>query len=237
MSTIVVHGITLAGTRVAEFVLAHGADPATELATMGWQSVGVQEAYATAEHTVVALTVVADLGADAGHATWQPVAVAEQLPDGVEPVVRQRLGAYAMVAREGRILGTQLAAGVRGAGGTWTLPGGGIDPGEDPATAVRRETWEETGQHLGEIHLVDLLTSRWVGQAPDGTWEDYQVVRLIYVGTVPEPDPLVVHDVGGTTAAAAWLSVADLDEVPRAPLLTGDRWRTWLAIAEGRRRH
>jgi 8-oxo-dGTP diphosphatase len=27
----------------------------------------------------------------------------------------------------------------------WSLPGGGIDPGEEPADAVVREIWEETG--------------------------------------------------------------------------------------------
>jgi 8-oxo-dGTP diphosphatase len=27
----------------------------------------------------------------------------------------------------------------------WVLPGGGIDPGEDPETAALRELWEETG--------------------------------------------------------------------------------------------
>ena len=27
----------------------------------------------------------------------------------------------------------------------WVLPGGGIDPGEDPETAALREVWEETG--------------------------------------------------------------------------------------------
>ena len=27
----------------------------------------------------------------------------------------------------------------------WTLPGGGINPGEDPSSAAVRELWEETG--------------------------------------------------------------------------------------------
>src|SRR5512146_2810265 len=29
--------------------------------------------------------------------------------------------------------------------GLWWLPGGAVDPGEEPANAACRETWEETG--------------------------------------------------------------------------------------------
>lgn len=32
--------------------------------------------------------------------------------------------------------------------GTWSLIGGAVEPGEDPADAVRREVYEETGAHI-----------------------------------------------------------------------------------------
>jgi len=41
----------------------------------------------------------------------------------------------------------------------WGMPGGDIDPGEDPADAVRRELWEETGFRAGEVEL--LLVENW----------------------------------------------------------------------------
>lgn len=37
------------------------------------------------------------------------------------------------------------------AGGWWQMPQGGIDPGEDPGAAARRELAEETGMHSVEI--------------------------------------------------------------------------------------
>lgn len=156
-------------------------------------------------------------------------APSEVVPEGVTVTRRQRLAAYAVVVREGRILLTQLSDRVAGGGrGAWTLPGGGVEEGEDPAIGLRREVWEETGQHLGEVTLVDLLASHWTGSAPSGQWEDYQVVRLVYRATIPAPSEIVVHDVGGTTAAARWVPVRQLDGLRRGALLLGDPFTTWL---------
>jgi 8-oxo-dGTP diphosphatase len=61
-----------------------------------------------------------------------------------EPVRRQRLAAYAMVVADGAILLTQLSHRT-GLPGGWTLPGGGVDHGEDPKDTVVRETFERPG--------------------------------------------------------------------------------------------
>lgn len=42
----------------------------------------------------------------------------------------------------------------------WCLPGGQIDPGEDPLTAAHRELWEETGLKVEELSWF------WQGHAP-----------------------------------------------------------------------
>ena len=47
---------------------------------------------------------------------------------------------------------------------TWCLPGGGIDPGEEPLRAAQREFYEEVGiaPPLGELELVGHLGTHWL---------------------------------------------------------------------------
>jgi ADP-ribose pyrophosphatase YjhB (NUDIX family) len=92
----------------------------------------------------------------------------------------------------------------------WGLPGGGLEAGEAPERAVVREVWEESGQVIEAPALVLVRTSHWVGRAPGGRLEDFHAVRVIYRAECPEPTGPVVHDVGGTTADAAWVLPADL---------------------------
>ena len=67
------------------------------------------------------------------------------MPTGEPPARRrQRIGAYAVILREGRILLTRLSHG-EVADERWTLPGGGVEFGEDPREAAVREVYEETG--------------------------------------------------------------------------------------------
>jgi ADP-ribose pyrophosphatase YjhB (NUDIX family) len=137
-----------------------------------------------------------------------PAPVTDRIP-GAPPRV-QRPAAYAVVVQDGEIL-LSRAAGI----GVWTLPGGGIDHGEHPHDAVRREVFEETGLHLTRSRLVDVDSRHFTGRGPDRITEDFHGVRILYVGEVTgRPDPQV-QEVGGSTDAAAWVPVAQLS-----------RWRT-----------
>ena len=57
---------------------------------------------------------------------------------------RQRPGAYAVLFRGREVLLTHQAEPTP----EFQLPGGGIDPGEAPLTALHREVWEETGWRI-----------------------------------------------------------------------------------------
>lgn len=133
----------------------------------------------------------------------------------------RRLAAYAVVLRDDRILLSRLAPRVSESE-VWTLPGGGVEHGEDPRDAVVRELHEETGLdvRVGEEIRVDSFHqgSAW----REGRRVDVHSVRLVYEGWVPRdaPAPRVV-EVDGSTVDAAWHPVsAVLDgTLPTVPLV------------------
>jgi 8-oxo-dGTP pyrophosphatase MutT (NUDIX family) len=135
----------------------------------------------------------------------------------------QRVAAYAVVTSPRGFLMTQFSDRT-GAPGQWGLPGGGLEPGESPEVAVVREVWEESGQVIEVSDLALISTRHWVGPAPSGRLEDFHAVRVIYRALCPEPTDPVVHDIGGTTAAAAWWPADNLELLALTP-----SWRSVLS--------
>ena len=127
---------------------------------------------------------------------------------------RQRVGAYAVVLREhgGRIevLLSRLAPKVS-VGELWTLPGGGVDHGEDPRKAVVREIHEETGLDAKVSETAHVYSSHLPRASRDGRLVNAHAIRIVYSGWVgPDaPEPQVV-EVDGSTVDAAWKPFDDI---------------------------
>lgn len=151
---------------------------------------------------------------------------------GVEPGDRpepyQRLSAYAVVVAHFRGVPSVLLTTFTLGGDEWGLPGGGLDPAEDPAEGAVREVWEETGQRVEGLEPLELVSRHWTGRAPHGRLEDYHAVSMVYRAECPDPVPAVVHDVGGSTADARWIP---LQELPHLPVL--DWQRRFLTVRLG----
>ncbi|GAA1478082.1 hypothetical protein GCM10009623_25280 [Nocardioides aestuarii] len=135
---------------------------------------------------------------------------------------RQRVAAYAVIVRDDQILLSRLSPVVTSEE-LWTLPGGGLDHGEDPRHAVVREVHEETGLDA-EVSDTARVYSAHMPQAwRSGRRVDAHAVRIVYEGWVPpgSPEPRVV-EVDGSTMAAAWLPLSDVRDgtVPVTPLVT-----------------
>jgi len=125
-----------------------------------------------------------------------------------------RLAAYAVCVEDGRVL---LARWVGPAGGSnWTLPGGRVEPAEDPFDAVIREVAEETGcdavveRLLGVDSRVIPASESWAGAVHQNVGVFYQV-RITAGEPRPEPD--------GAIAESVWTPIPDVAGLRRSSLV------------------
>ncbi len=139
---------------------------------------------------------------------------------------RQRVGAYAVMLREhdGRIelLLSRLSSRVSRTE-LWTLPGGGIDHGEDPRAAVIREIHEETGLDATVGESARVYSAHLPRASRDGLLVDAHAIRIVYDGWVaPDAPTPRVLEVDGSTSEAAWKPLDDVvaGVVPVAALVT-----------------
>ena len=86
-------------------------------------------------------------------------------------------------------------------GGTWAVPGGALDRGEEPVAAALREFAEEIGPFGGTYELVE------VHEDDHGGWAYWTVVV-----DVPERFS-VPRSLGWETAEARWVGSAELAEM------------------------
>ena len=132
------------------------------------------------------------------------------------------MAAYAVILRDDHILLSRLAKRLTSKE-LWTLPGGGLEHGEDPRDAVVREVHEETGLDVVIDETAHVYSYHQRNTWRQGRRADAHALRIVYDGWVPldSPEPHVV-EIDGSTMEAAWQPVAAVldGSVPVVSLVT-----------------
>ena len=124
---------------------------------------------------------------------------------------RQRVAVYGLCTNEAGDLLLVRAAAHLTVAGRWFLPGGGVDHGEEPTEALRREFAEETGLDATVGPLLGVLSDNAV--MPDGT--DLHTVRIIY--RIESYAGILRDEAEGTSDVARFFAVDELADLPLMP--------------------
>ncbi|MBW8818394.1 MAG: NUDIX hydrolase [Streptomyces sp.] len=125
-----------------------------------------------------------------------------------------RVAAYAICVRDGQIL---LARWLNDGRPEWTLPGGGMDHGEDLHDTVLREVEEETGYRIEMTGLLGVTSRRLPLRRRFGRTVDHHGVGLVYEARVTGGE--LRFEVGGSTDMAQWHDLDAVPELNRVPLV------------------
>ena len=127
-----------------------------------------------------------------------------------------RVAAYAVIVDARGMLLAHWHDGPRAA---WTLPGGGLEAGEDPADAVVREVREETGfdvvvDELLGIHSRGIPARQRIAPGAGGP---LHTLRIVYRARVVDGE--LRDEVGGSTDRAAWFALDAVEDLHRVQLV------------------
>ncbi|MGW6621782.1 NUDIX hydrolase [Nocardia sp. NPDC055002] len=116
----------------------------------------------------------------------------------------------------------------------WTLPGGGMEHGEDPIATAVREVTEETGYTVELVELlgIDSINRRY--PRPHGEFADFHGLRIVYEGHIRAGE--LRNETNGSTDLAAWHPLTDIEYLDRVDLVDIgiELWRTKPATGRAR---
>ncbi|MEM7133384.1 MAG: NUDIX domain-containing protein [Chloroflexota bacterium] len=126
----------------------------------------------------------------------------------MESTIQQitRVSSYGLIVKAQKILLCRVSANFHMDAGCWTLPGGGIEFGEDPADAMIREVREETGLTVCSkgIAGIDSFCDKQAQRAFHG-------IRIMFYTEIIRGE--LEYELNGSTDYCAWWSLEETKEL------------------------
>ena len=124
-------------------------------------------------------------------------------------VMETRPAAYAVIIEQGKLLMTRWVPEDRAQSPLWSLPGGGMEPGEQADETALRETLEETGYNVA---IEDILGVH-AGHFPARNGLSDIVYRAhVVTGELRAEE-------NGSSDSACWVPIAELDTLRYGTLI------------------
>ena len=131
----------------------------------------------------------------------------------------QRAAAYVVaVDAQHKILLTQFSKAGHPRSGAWTLPGGGMEWGEQAHETALRELREETGL---EAEIVSLLgvQSEWFDERTSERGQRGMALRLVFQATNCRGELKTEFTEDDTTVGAEWFSIGAVQQLNRVEVV------------------
>lgn len=122
--------------------------------------------------------------------------------------MQTRVAAYGVIVRDGLLLLSHWQEGKR-----WTLPGGGLEPGEPPADAAVREILEETGfvASLDRLLGIDSIVIA-AHERIHGDGVPLHSIQVVYAASIVSGE--LTHERDGSSDEARWVPLGDVARLP-----------------------
>ena len=133
-------------------------------------------------------------------------------------VMETRPAAYAVIIEQGKLLMTRWVPEDRAQSPLWSLPGGGMEPGEQADETALRETLEETGYSVAIEDILGVHAGHFPARngLSDSTLP-FCALRIVYRAHVVTGE--LRAEENGSSDSACWVPIAELDTLRYGTLI------------------